>query len=152
MAKVGRKPKPTALKLIEGNPGKRPINDAEPEPEKVFDPAPPQSFNQLEATKWREMTAKLTASRILTVLDLDALEIYCREWVNLQDAIADVNARGKLLRLNSGGTMWNPSWTQLKHSQSVCRSIMAEFGLTPSSRSSLVVQADKSGRDAWSDF
>lgn len=34
MATRGRKPKPTALKLLEGNPGKRPINANEPIPPK----------------------------------------------------------------------------------------------------------------------
>jgi P27 family predicted phage terminase small subunit len=152
MAKVGRKRKPTALKLIEGNPGKRPINEAEPEPDRIFNPDPPEGLNRFEVLKWRELTAQLSHARILTVLDLDAIEIYCREWCALQEAVADVNERGKLLRLQSGGTMWNPSWTQLKHSQSVCRSIMAEFGMTPSSRSSLVVQADKTGRNSWDDY
>ena len=32
MATRGRKPKPTALKLLEGNPGKRPLNEHEPIP------------------------------------------------------------------------------------------------------------------------
>ena len=32
MATRGRKPKPTALKVLEGNPGKRPLNDREPVP------------------------------------------------------------------------------------------------------------------------
>ena len=31
----GRKPKPTRLKVISGNPGKRPINDSEPDPDKI---------------------------------------------------------------------------------------------------------------------
>ena len=30
MATRGRKPKPTALKMLEGNPGKRPLNEYEP--------------------------------------------------------------------------------------------------------------------------
>lgn len=30
MATRGRKPKPTALKVLEGNPGKRPLNKNEP--------------------------------------------------------------------------------------------------------------------------
>lgn len=32
MAKTGRKPKPSALKRLEGNPGKRPLNELEPIP------------------------------------------------------------------------------------------------------------------------
>ena len=35
MATRGRKPKPTALKVLEGNPGKRPLNDREPVPPKA---------------------------------------------------------------------------------------------------------------------
>ena len=34
MATRGRKPKPTALKVLEGNPGKRPLNENEPIPPK----------------------------------------------------------------------------------------------------------------------
>ena len=30
MATRGRKPKPTALQVLEGNPGKRPLNENEP--------------------------------------------------------------------------------------------------------------------------
>ena len=32
MATRGRKPKPTAMKELEGNPGKHPLNTSEPEP------------------------------------------------------------------------------------------------------------------------
>ena len=34
MATRGRKPKPTAIKELEGNPGKRPLNANEPKPER----------------------------------------------------------------------------------------------------------------------
>ena len=34
MAQRGRKPKPTAIKVLEGNPGKRALNEMEPQPEK----------------------------------------------------------------------------------------------------------------------
>lgn len=149
---MGRKAKPTALKLIDGNPGNRPINQQEPTPVKVYNPDPPAEFDNLQTAKWREVAGKLGACRVLTELDLDALEIYCREWVNLQSAIDDVTRRGKLIQLPTGGVMWNPSWTQLKHSQGVCRSIMAEFGMTPSTRTGLVASADDTGNNRWSKF
>lgn len=34
VAQRGRKPKPTAVKMLEGNPGKRSLNAGEPKPEK----------------------------------------------------------------------------------------------------------------------
>jgi P27 family predicted phage terminase small subunit len=152
MSKAGRKAKPTALKLVDGNPGKRRINQHEPQPAKVYDPDPPEGFDAIHAAKWNEVAGKLAKVRVLTELDLDALEVYCREWVNYHNAIADIATRGKLLQMPSGGVMWNPSWTQLKHSQNVCRSIMSEFGMTPSTRTSLVASADETGKNRWSSF
>ena len=35
MATRGRKPTPTAIKELEGNPGKRPMNSAEPKPDRT---------------------------------------------------------------------------------------------------------------------
>ena len=131
MAKAGRKAKPTALKLVQGNPGKRPLNKDEPQPTRVYAPQPLDSLNEL---------------------DLDALEIYCRNWVAMHEAITDLNERGKLLRTATGAPMWNPSWSQYKHSEQVCRSIMSEFGMTPSSRTSVVAVGDADGKNEWEEF
>jgi len=38
---MGNRPKPTALKLLQGNPGRRPINKAEPKPKRGI-PAMPK--------------------------------------------------------------------------------------------------------------
>lgn len=152
MAKAGRKAKPTALKLVQGNPGNRPINKKEPEPRRIYNPDPPETLNELEAAKWREISVKLAEARVLTELDLDALEIYCREWVALHEALNDLEDRGKLLQTRSGGVMWNPNWTQYKHSQAVCRSIMAEFGMTPSTRTGIIATGDADGKDEWAEF
>ena len=40
MAQCGRKPKPTAIKELEGNPGKRKLNKHEPKPIKRAPPCP----------------------------------------------------------------------------------------------------------------
>ena len=109
-------------------------------------------MNEAEATKWREVSKKLATVRVLTELDLDALEIYCREWVSYHTALADLAERGKMLEGANGGQVWNPSWTQYKQSLSVCRSIMAEFGMTPSTRTGLVADADDTGKNRWNDF
>jgi len=58
MATRGRKPKPTALKVLEGNPGKRPLNLNEPKPEKKASKCP--SWLEPEAKKeWRRMSKTL---------------------------------------------------------------------------------------------
>ena len=152
MAKPGRKAKPTALKLLTGNPGHRPINKQEPEPPKVYAPPAPAGFTEMETAKWNDLSKQLGGARILTELDLDALEIYCREWVNYHEALNDIVARGKLIIAPSGGVMWNPSWSQYKHSMATCRSIMSEFGMTPSTRTSIVAIGDSKGKGEWDEF
>ena len=149
---AGRKPKPTALKLIDGNPGKRPLNEYEPMPAKVYNPEPPEGFDKVHVAKWNEIAAKLAAVRILTELDLDALEMYVREWVNLQDAIVDIAERGRMIKSSKNALMWNPSWSQYKHSQAVCRAIMGDFGMNPSKRSGIVAASDDSEKSRWSKF
>ena len=64
MATRGRKPKPTALKELEGNPGKRPLNDREPKPEKKAPPCP-KWLNDDAKKEWRH-TGRLPIRTMLT--------------------------------------------------------------------------------------
>ena len=58
MARAGRRPKPSAIKRLEGNPGKRPINMREPKPDKKAPPCP--KWLDPEAKKeWRRLSKKL---------------------------------------------------------------------------------------------
>ena len=69
MATRGRKPKPTALKLLEGNPGKRPINEHEPIPPKGTVKCP--TWLEPEAKKeWKRLAPSLEAMGVLTQADL----------------------------------------------------------------------------------
>ncbi len=152
MTKRGRKSKPSALRLVQGNPGHRPVNEHEPEPQKVFAPKPPRGFSKVEQAKWKKLCKQLSECRVLTVLDLDALEMYVRSWHSMMVALADVKKRGKLISTGKGGEVWNPSWTEYKHSVSVVRSLQSEFGLTPSSRTGIIATADDEGKNRWSQF
>ena len=69
MAQRGRKPKPTAVKVLEGNPGKRSLNTAEPKPEKKAPRCP--SWLEDEAKKeWKRMSKQLEQLGILTEIDM----------------------------------------------------------------------------------
>lgn len=152
MSKAGRKAKPTCLKLVQGNPGNRPITKNEPKPARVYKPKAPVAFNKIEKAKWNQISKKLAACRVLTELDLDALEIYVRNWVMMHEALNDLATRGKLVQTPTGGVMWNPQWSQYKHSESVCRSLIAEFGMTPSTRTSIAAVGDPDGKNEWAEF
>ena len=53
MATRGRKPKPTAMKELEGNPGKHPLNTSEPKPNKKA-PACPKWLEPEAKKEWRK--------------------------------------------------------------------------------------------------
>ena len=81
----GRKPKPTAIKMLEGNPGKRALNHAEPKP-RVVAPRPPEYLGDAEKAKWKAAVKELYQLGLVTVIDLDALAMYCVVFVRWQKA------------------------------------------------------------------
>ena len=57
MATRGRKPTPTAIRELEGNPGKRPLNTREPHPERKA-PACPKWLEPEAKKEWRRLAKK----------------------------------------------------------------------------------------------
>lgn len=87
----GRKPKPTALKLLAGNPGKRAINHAEPKPRVVM-PKPPEHLSDAEKDKWKSTVRELHPLGLVTAIDKDALAMYCTiyvRWVKAEKMVRD---------------------------------------------------------------
>ncbi len=86
---VGRKPKPTALKLVTGNPGKRPL----PKKEAVValsEPTPPAFLCDDAKVEWGRVCSALYAAGLMTELDRAALAAYCAaygRWAQAERAI-----------------------------------------------------------------
>lgn len=137
---MGRTAKPTALKLVEGNRGKRALNAKEPEPDLLADTAPPPHLPEPVAAVWRQLAPQLRKAQVLTELDIVALEITC-------DAIAEFRLAmektgdGKVLVKNAetGNVSLSP-WAMVK-SMAAKRAagMLREFGATPAARSKVMV-------------
>ena len=63
---AGRRPKPTHLKVVTGNPGKRKLNDKEPTPAKEI-PDPPAHLTDWGKVAWGRLTVLLDGMGVLTV-------------------------------------------------------------------------------------
>ena len=101
MAARGRKPKPTALKVLEGNPGKRPLNDHEPIPPKGELKCP--SWLLPEAKKeWKRLASSLEAMGVLTMADLTAFAGYCQAYARWREAEEFITQHGSIFRTPSG--------------------------------------------------
>lgn len=153
MGARGPKPKPTALKLIEGNPGKRPLNTAEPQisggtplcPEHL-----PESARQL----WQTIMAS-TPPGMIAVTDAPLLADYCVAWAIHREATEALRKSRNLLGeslLVEGAP--SPYLKIINDQAKIMASLASHLGLSPAARGGLKLwQGDgKGGGDGWDDF
>lgn len=139
-------PTPTKLKILAGNPGKRRLPTAEPQP-KAGTPAMPRWLPKAGKAEWRKVVAELRRLGLVTVIDGAALSAYCAAVAELQAATEAIVADGRFLTVSVHNREGNPVGTkQIVHpavkmqrdASMVIKSFVAEFGLTPSGRVRLV--------------
>lgn len=78
MGRRGPQPQPTKLKLLRGNPGKRPLNDEEPEPEPLPSSACPKHLKGDARTTWNNLIKPLIECGVITVVDVGVVEMLCQ--------------------------------------------------------------------------
>ena len=137
---MARPRKPTALKLVEGNRGKRAVNANEPEPDLLQDLTPPPHLPEATAAVWREMAPKLRRALVLTELDTPLLEMTCHA-IAMHRLAVEKTADGKVMMKNqeTGRVSLSP-WTLLQ-SMTFKQGMAAlrEWGATPAARSRVMV-------------
>jgi P27 family predicted phage terminase small subunit len=143
----GRKNIPTEKKKLNGNPGKRALNDKEPKPD-VEIPECPAHLTGVAREEWDRITVELKKLGIIAEIDRAALAVSCMAWLDFVYASKKVDELGEVITSIrvlkdgtevEGGKYLNP-WVGIKTSamDRLVR-IGAEFGLTPSSRARLKV-------------
>lgn len=135
----GRKPKPTHLKLLQGNPGHRPINAAEPKPDGDL-PTCPAHLGPSAKAEWKRLARDLNRIGLLTRVDRAALAVYCQSWGRWVEAERKLRETPPLLKTPAGYVQISPWLTIANREREVMARYMAELGLTPSSRSRLSVE------------
>ena len=137
MAIRGRKTKPTALKVLEGNPGKRPLNDREPVPPKATLKCP--AWLLPEAKKeWKRLAPALEAMGVLTMADLTAFEGYCQAYARWKEAEAFITQHGSIFQTPSGYVQQVPQVSIAQQNLKIMQSFCSEFGLTPATRARII--------------
>lgn len=135
----GRKPKPTALKLIEGNPGKRPINGSEPKPPASV-PTCPAHLSPSAKAEWKRLARMLNEIGLLTQIDRAVLAAYCQaygRWVEAERKLAETPP---ILKTPAGYVQISP-WITISNKQvELMTRLMGELGLSPTARARLSVQ------------
>lgn len=143
----GRKPTPTSLKLLHGNPGHRPIRGGEPKPP-ASQPTCPAHLSPTAKAEWKRLAQSLNAIGLLTQADRAAFAAYCQaygRWVEAERKLAETPV---ILKTPAGYVQASP-WLAIANKQlELMAKFMAEIGLTPSARSRLSVQMPR-GPKPW---
>ena len=130
----GRKPIPEAAKRLAGNRGKRKIRPDLPAPVGV-PPMPKRLMLEPSAVeKWTELVPILVGLGTLTTADGEALATLCEVYAATQACLLELRASGPVMKTDLGGVKPNPAGPLYRSLVALQASLMAEFGLTPSSR------------------
>mgnify|MGYP000876640778 CR=1 FL=1 len=146
MATRGRKPKPTALKVLEGNPGKRPLNQNEPKPESTA-PRCPSWLEQEAKNEWRRMSKTLEAMGLLTLVDKAAFAGYCQAYARWKEAEEFLSKHGTIFKTPSGYIQQVPQVSIAQTYLKVMKDFCSEFGLTPAARTRISVDVEAAKPD-----
>lgn len=157
---AGRPPVPTALKLLRGNPGKRPLPSGEPRPAAV-EPQMPGYLDPIARREWKRTAPRLVRLGLLTEADGELFGGYCQTVSDLARINKAMRACGyKMLAekhtVDGAGNehlevKTNPLVIQRRNALAQLRYFCQEFGLTPSSRAKIQVPA-RGESDPQEDF
>jgi len=137
----GTKPKPTRLKLLAGNPGRRPLNEREPQPPLPPTlPKPPRHLSRDGRAEWLRVGGMLLRSRVLTEADLTALSAYATFYGRWMAAEHEIKRNGILVPAgkDSDVRVQNPMLSVANKAFQQMSQLLGEFGLTPSSRTRII--------------
>ena len=141
MAKAGRRPKPTALKILDGT--ERGPRKREPSLPAGMPPMPKRlKVDKIAVACWKELSEILTKMGVLTMGDGEALATLCEVHSAEQACLLQLRAGGAVMHTDLGGVKPNPAGPLYRSLVAQKASLLSEFGLTPSSRTKLATKAE----------
>jgi P27 family predicted phage terminase small subunit len=163
----GRTPTPTTLKILAGNPGNRPLPEGEPQPPADIYPQPPDWISEEGRAMWDSRISVFAPLRLVTRADRDTFARWCELMVAylkektfvqrngttypVYENVATLDANGRPLLNDAGLVVLQKQLKAVKKFPQVeimhrllreLRSIEADFGMTPASRTRINVLGD----------
>jgi P27 family predicted phage terminase small subunit len=131
----GRKPTPTRLRILHGNPGHRSLNAREPRPSTTDPVIPPEWLDGDGLAEWHRVQPMLARLGLLTEVDGQALASYCQTWARWREAEAKIKEFGMVIKGRGGYPIISPFVAVANRAMQQMKAFLIEFGMTPSARS-----------------
>jgi P27 family predicted phage terminase small subunit len=145
----GPAPKPTALKIAEGNPGKRKLNSAEPRPTGVAEIPP--GLPAEARREWKLYAPQFAKLGLLTELDAPAFAMLCQAWASWKKHLRLAQKQGNIINVN-GQKIPNPHLIRADKEAAKLSKLLAEFGATPASRSRIQIDNPEAEGESLDSF
>jgi P27 family predicted phage terminase small subunit len=135
---MGRRPQPTEIRRLKGNPSKRPLNESEPKyPDTLL--SAPAYLTREGKKEWLRVGNLLCSNRVMTQADFAVFALYCfavQEWTRIARAFKS----GELSDTDTTPNGYRVQSVDMVNMKAYAKQIQAtavELGLTPSSRSKI---------------
>src|SRR5258707_5544374 len=149
---MGRRRRPIALKILEGNPGKRDLGRGEPTLPAAVPPCP-KHIRGLARGAWQRIGAQLARMHVANHVDQDALELLVGAYAEYRRAQAVLDRRGRTYTIRTASGRVVRARPEVAIAQDAWRRVrlmLQEFGLTPAARTRVEVEPPpgETGEDA----
>lgn len=148
---MGRPRKPTALKVLQGNPGKRALPGSEPKPP-VASSSPPEWLDDYAREVWEQISPLLVGMRVLTEADAPGLVLLASAWSDWRKADEVIQRMGASFEVKEWdrnaeefvvvGYRRRPEVADRADSWRRVRLALSDFGMTPAARSKVSMAGD----------
>jgi P27 family predicted phage terminase small subunit len=147
------KPQPTEFKKLKGTLQKCRTNKHEPKV-KVMKTSAPAWLSPTAKEAYQELSELLVDMKVLAASDRTALAMLCDAYAEYREARDFIKEKGMTYITTSEGGAMHRAYPQVAIASDAykrVRSMMTEFGLTPSSRSKVAAQGEEV-KDPFEEF
>jgi P27 family predicted phage terminase small subunit len=138
MAKRGRPPKPPEQRLLEGNPGKRPVPEVQDDTDQSFGALRmPQRLTEDERAVWQG-TLSCFPDWYFTRADAVLLTTYCRAVVRLEKSEKALHTSAAVEKKSNGSRCVNPHMTVINTTLAQVIQLSNMLGLSKATRKGIL--------------
>jgi len=155
---MSRRPRPTVIKIKEGEPNKNRINFNEPQP--TGKTTAPKFLNRYALNEWKRIVPELERLGLFTKIDRVSLAAYCQvygRWVETENKINEITEKAiesggdasnaYLLKTQAGNVIISPLLSVANRCLEQMHTFLIEFGMSPVSRGRINIAKDEKEDD-----
>ncbi len=149
MGKRGPNPKPSKLKVLNGNAGKHNISEAEPQPKEFNSiPEPPHYLDYYAKKEWKRQIINLIEVGLVTKADISMFEEYCQMHAHCVRLHNKIHEEGYEFRTGEDGHYRQsvPAASILNKFLKQKTNLAEQLGLTPAARTNIEVDTKKNNK------